>query len=135
MIPKLLMAGFLLAHAAIHAGFVSPGPPATAGGPAWPFELGRSWILGPLGIRPDVARILGIAVVAGTLGGFALAALAALGVALAAIWPASVALGALASIALLGLYFHPWLVVGFAIDVALLWVVVVRNWAPDGLGS
>ena len=33
----LLVAGFLLAHAAIHVAFIAPPPPATADGPAWPF--------------------------------------------------------------------------------------------------
>ena len=34
----LLVAGFLLAHAAIHVAFIAPPPPATADGPAWPFR-------------------------------------------------------------------------------------------------
>ena len=37
----LLVAGFLLAHAAIHVGFIAPPPPATADGPAWPFSTDR----------------------------------------------------------------------------------------------
>jgi hypothetical protein len=135
MIARLLLAGFLIAHGAIHTGFISPRPPVTAGGPAWPFELGRSWVLGTLGIEPETARILGIALVAVTLAGFALAALAALGLAPASIWPAAVAVGAIASIALLAVFFHPWLVIGFAIDAALLWLVLVHDWAPDGLAS
>lgn len=74
MISRLVVAGLLLAHAAIHAAFVAPRPPATAGGPAWPFDLGHSWILGPLGLDAEVGRVLGLALIAVTLGGFALAA-------------------------------------------------------------
>jgi hypothetical protein len=33
MLVRLAIAGFLLAHAAIHIGFISPRPPVTAGGP------------------------------------------------------------------------------------------------------
>ena len=41
MLARLLLAAFFLGHAVIHTGFVSR-PPATAGGPAWPFTLDRS---------------------------------------------------------------------------------------------
>lgn len=132
---SLAIAAFLLAHGGIHAGFLSPRPPATAGGPAWPFELDRSWILGPLGLGGDAARLLGIALVAATFGGFALGALAAVGIAPAGLWAPAVAVGAVASMAMIALFFHPWLVLGVAIDVALLWAVFLLGWAPDGVAG
>ena len=46
---ELLVAGFLLAHAAIHVGFIAPPPPATADGPAWPFSADRAWAIHPIG--------------------------------------------------------------------------------------
>lgn len=127
---KLLVALFLLAHAAIHASYVSPRPPATAGGPAWPFELGRSWLLSPLGASPDATRIVGTALLAVTLAAFALAAVSALGVVPTAVWMPAVVIGSVASLGLLGLFFHPWLVLGMAIDIVLIWVVSVANWQP-----
>jgi hypothetical protein len=133
MITRLVLGAFLLAHGAIHLGFVSPRPPATADGPAWPFDLGRSWILGHLGLDGELARVLGMALIAVTIGGFALAALVAIGIAPAGIWPAAVAIGAVGSVAVLALFFHPWLVLGLAIDVALLWAVLVASWAPEGV--
>jgi hypothetical protein len=132
VLTRLSLAAFLLAHAAIHVAFVSPRPPATAGGPAWPFELGRSWILGPLGIEPELGRTLGVALVAVTFVGFAMAALAAAGVAPAGLWSVAVTIGAIASIAVLAVFFHPWLVLGVGIDLALLWAALVANWAPEG---
>ena len=30
------LAGLLLGHGLIHGAYLSPGPPATAGGPPWP---------------------------------------------------------------------------------------------------
>ncbi len=135
MIPRLLLAALLLAHAAIHASFLSARPPATAGGPAWPFELGRSALLSGLNPDPAVLRLVGIALVAGTVAGFALAALAALAVVPAAVWAAGVALGCVASLALLVLFFHPWLILGIVIDVVLLWAVVASSWVPDGIGT
>jgi hypothetical protein len=34
------------------------------------------------------------------------------------------------SLILLGVFFHPWLVIGIAIDVAILWVVGLNGWIP-----
>ena len=52
MPPGLLVAGFLLAHAAIHVAFIAPPPPATADGPAWPFTTDRAWLVTRLGLDP-----------------------------------------------------------------------------------
>ncbi len=92
---RWLIAAALLAHAAIHASFIAPRPPVTAGGPAWPFELGRSWLLAPIGLDARATRMVGMA--------------------------------------LIGLYFSPWLVVGVAIDALLLWAVLISDWAPEGV--
>jgi hypothetical protein len=132
MIPRLFFAGFLLDHGAIHASFLSPRPPATPGGPAWPFELARSWVLTPFGVQPETARLLGMALVAATVGAFALAALATAGLLPSELWEPASAAGAVASVALLVLFFHPWLVLGLAIDLGLLWAVFVAGWSPHG---
>jgi hypothetical protein len=132
MLTKLLLSALLIGHAAIHTGFVSARPPASAGGPPWPFELDRSWILVPAGIDPATARLLGTALVGATIAGFALAALATFGILPSALWTGGIAGGALASIALLALFFHPWLVLGVGIDLVLLWTVLVVRWSPTG---
>jgi sterol desaturase/sphingolipid hydroxylase (fatty acid hydroxylase superfamily) len=130
----LLLAGGLLAHAAIHAGFVSKRPPEKPGAPPWPFDLGRSWLLSRLGVPAGTVRLVGVALVAATIGGYALAALATLGILPAGAWGATVAVGSIASLALLLICFHPWLVIGVAIDLLLLWVALVAAWTPDLLG-
>jgi hypothetical protein len=127
----LLLAAFLLAHGAIHASFLSPRPPVTASGPAWPFELSRSWLLTPLGVGAEQLRLLGIALTAVTVAAFAVAALAALGP-LAALWVPAVVLGSTASIALLVLFFHPWLSLGIVIDAVLVWAVAFGGWSVAG---
>jgi len=127
---NLLVAAFLVAHAAIHFSYVTPRPPATAGGPPWPFDLAESPILSPLGMASDLVRPIGVALVAITVLAFALAALAALGVAPRDLFASSVVVGAVASIALLGLFFHPWLVLGIAIDIVLIWAVTSARWQP-----
>ena len=133
MTSAWLVAAFLLAHAAIHVSFLAPRPPVTAGGPAWPFELERSWILRSLGLDPQSTRLLGIALIAATLGAFALAAVAAIGLGADALWQPTVAVGAIASLAILVIYFNPWFVVGIGIDLVLLWGVLMAGWAPDGI--
>jgi hypothetical protein len=130
---KLLIAAFLLAHAGIHVAFIGPRPPATAGGPAWPFEVARSWLLTPAGVDSEITRAVGLALTVATLGGFALAALAVVGVLPAGLWFPTLFLGSVASITLLGLFFHPWLVVGLAIDVALVWLALIADWTPGSL--
>jgi hypothetical protein len=129
MLPRLILAAFLLAHGALHASFLSPRPPVTAGAPAWPFDLAHSWALSPLGLQSDVTRLIGMALVAATVAGFGLASLSALGVAPHGMWLPSVALGSAGSAALLILFFHPWLVVGLGIDAAVTWAAFA-GWSP-----
>ena len=131
----LPLVALLLAHAAIHGAYLGPRPPATAGGPEWPFELTSSWLLGPLGVDAPVARLIGMVLVALTLAGFAAAALAVLGFLPGSLWTAAVTVGALGSLGVLVLFFHPWLVIGIAIDVVLLWAVLVVGWQPSDLGA
>lgn len=125
MIAKLLLAAFLAGHGLVHAGFVSPAPPATASGPAWPFALDRSWALTALGVDAAIARLLGTALVAVVVGAYLLAAVAGLVGLPAGVFEAGVIVGSIASVAVLTLFFHPWLVLGLAIDAVLLWLAIV----------
>jgi hypothetical protein len=131
MVAKLGLAAFLLAHALIHVGFLVPRPSTTADGPPWPFDVSRSWGLNALGLGADAARFLALGLVALTVGAFGLAALAALGLAPGGLLPAAVVMGAASSSAILVVFFHPWLLLGLAIDAALLWLVLIAQWAPD----
>lgn len=135
MATKWLIAAFLLAHGAIHGAFLAPRPPATTGGPTWPFELTKSWLFGPLGLDAETTRLVGLALVALTIGAFALAAVSAIGVGPAGLWSPAVTIGAIGSIAVLGLWFSPMLVVGVAIDLVLLWAVLIQSWFPEGAAS
>ncbi|TAK00137.1 MAG: hypothetical protein EPO36_09685 [Chloroflexota bacterium] len=133
MVIKLVFLGFLLAHAAVHLMFFVPKPAATPGGPTWPFEIGHSWALSPLGLAPDTLRVLGIALVAVMLGAYALTLLNALGLGPRGLWVAAAAAGTLASLAVLGLFYLPWLTIGVGIDLVLLWLILVSSWSPEGL--
>lgn len=46
------------------------------------------------------------------------------------LWVPAVTVGAVASLALLGRFVQPWLVLGVAIDLVLLWVALVAAWVP-----
>jgi hypothetical protein len=130
VLVKLLLAVFLFAHGAIHLSYLSPRPPATASGPSWPFVLERSWALSPLGVEPRVLRVMGLALAVATLAAFTLAAASVLGVVPQALWTAAVALGAAASLGLLVTFFHPWLILGVVIDLALLGAALLARWTP-----
>ena len=132
--PGILVAGLLLGHGLIHGSYLMPEPAAKPGAPAWPFQLDRSWLLRRIGLPRESSRLLGTGLVVVVIAGFALAAIASLGVGPAWLWSIGVALGAVASVAVLVLYFHPWLVLGIGIDLVLLWSVMVAGWIPDGLG-
>lgn len=133
MLVKLGLAAFLLAHAGIHASFLAPRPPATAGGPEWPFALGHSWVLSPFGLPSDSVRIVGMALIAVVIAAYAFAALTAVGIAPGALWVPAIVIGSVASLAILVLFFHPWLVLGVAIDVVLVWAVLIAGWTPEGI--
>lgn len=130
MLVRLLVAGSLLAHAAIHVGFIAPPPPATADGAAWPFATDRAWSVTRLGLDPALLRWLVLGLIAATVAGYAVAAMTALGILPTSIWPAAIAIGSIASLGLLVVCFHPWLVLGVVIDVALLWSSLVVGWQP-----
>jgi hypothetical protein len=137
-IGKWLLAGLLLAHGWVHVMFVFPAPEtatATAGGLAYPFDMGRSWLISA-GAEPGMIRSLGIVVMALTLAGFALAALATMGWLVPAGWWAGLVLAsAAASSLMLVIFFSPALLLGFAINAAL-WVLVLASvWQPIAGGA
>jgi hypothetical protein len=133
---KIVLALFLAAHGMLHASYLSPAPPRTAGGPEWPFELTRSWLVTGLQLDPGVVRALGTGLVTLTVVLMLLAGLATAGwVIPQGWWPGLTVAAAVASLATLLLFFHPWIVIGIAIDLVLLWVVMGAGWEPTGTGS
>jgi hypothetical protein len=130
MVASLVIAVLLLGHGLIHLGFVGGKPSPTATTTEWPFELSRSWVLSPLGLPAARSRLLGSGLVAVTVAAFAAAALVVVGLLPGGLWTGAVVAGGAASLGLLGLFFQRWLVIGFAIDVVLLWAVAVAGWQP-----
>jgi hypothetical protein len=130
-IGSWLLAGLILAHGLIHVMFLTPAPPRTAmaDGPAWPFDLGDSWLVDRAG--GGAVAITGRILVVAIVGCALLAALAIVGVLVpSALWAPLVVGTAVCSLLLLGVAFSPRLVVGIAIDMALVWLAVASAWAP-----
>ncbi len=133
---KIVLALFLAAHGLLHASYLSPAPPRTAGGPEWPFELARAWLVTGLQLDPAVVRFLGTGLVSLTVALMLLAGLATAGwVVPQAWWPGLTVAAAAASLATLLLFFHPWLAIGIAIDLVLLWAVIGAGWEPSRIGT
>ncbi len=125
-----ILAAFLAAHGLIHASYLTPAPPQTAGGPAWPFEVTRSWLVTGFGLDAAIMRSLAAVLTALTVCSLLAAAAATIGWLPLEWWAYLVVAGAASSLATLLLFFHPWLVLGVVIDLALLWVVAVNGWRP-----
>jgi hypothetical protein len=131
---KLVLALFLAAHGLIHASFVAPAPPRAAGGPEWPFELTRSWLVTGMQLDPSLVRPIGIGLALASAGLLLLAGMAAAGwLVPGAWWTGLTVAGAATSLVTLVMFFHPWLVLGLAIDAALLWLIVGAGWRPEGI--
>lgn len=129
---RILFGLFLLAHGLIHASYVAPSPPATAGGPEWPFDMARSWLVTGLGLDAGAVRLLGSGLMGMVVVGFALAAASWLGLVVPRDWwPWLTIGGAVASALMLAAFFHPMLVIGFAIDATLLWLVLGAGWSAE----
>ncbi|HEX6207033.1 MAG TPA: hypothetical protein VF058_01615 [Actinomycetota bacterium] len=119
---RVILGLFLIAHGLVHVLYVVPEPAQKAGGLEWPFHLDRSWALPGLG--EGTVRAIGLLLMIATIAGFALAGIAVL--ANLGWWTGASIAAAAASTALLGLYFHPLLVLGLAINVFVLSVAGFR---------
>jgi hypothetical protein len=129
-----LLAALLFAHGWVHLMFVFPKPAsseASAGGLAYPFDLGRSWLIGRLRLDPGLVRRAGLVLMVIVFGASMLAALATVGLLVPVEWWAGLVVSAaLTSMLLLAVAYSPALLLGFVIDLALLWLVAASLWSP-----
>jgi hypothetical protein len=110
---------FLIAHGLVHLLYVGPRPEDD---PNYPFVPEGRWSARALGLGPSAAKA-----VAGTLAVPCAIAFAISGIALladAALWEPAAVVGSVISLVLMLLFFHPWLVLGIGIDVAIIASVV-----------
>lgn len=100
----MLLAAFLVTHGLLHLAIWLPAPSSTA-----PFDPRRSWALPGHGPVP-LAELTALLYVA---AGVTVAATPAIAIA-----------AAVAGLALKVLWFHPWLLLGIAIDLAVIGAAV-----------
>ncbi len=128
---RTLLGLFLIAHGLIHASYLVPTP---AGAKEWPFTLGRSSLLS--GLNDAALRPLGLVLAVAAVTAFLGAGLGLLGVPLLhALWPTLAVAGAAASLLLLVLFWHAWLVVGVVISAAVVFAILVARWPEAVLGA
>lgn len=133
---RILLVLFLLAHGYIHMSLASvpipqPGALRTPFFPSWWRDaVDPKWPASRLGLSPELTRTLGWVLWLLVTALYTLSALALLFTAgQAALWQGLTAGASILSLALLALYWHPWLPVGVLLDVALLAAIFLR-WSP-----
>ena len=130
-----LLALLVLAHGWVHLMFVFPKPKQGGGYAAtgeYPFDFGRSWLVRRAGLDAGLVRTVGIVLMVVVFGLSVLAALATVGLLVPTDWWAGLMLAtALASSVMLALYYSPALVLGFAINAAMIILVLSDTWSPS----
>lgn len=117
-----VLGGFLIVHGLIHTAWIVPAPNA----PDYPFSLAKSTAFPST--APEFLRPLGIAVASAVTLLFVLAGLGVMGVGgLEEYWRLSAVVGSLFSMLLIGVFWHPWFVVGALIDIGIV-IAVLLGW-------
>jgi hypothetical protein len=124
----------LLAHGWVHAMFLFPAPDPEQrkpGSSPYPFRMSDSWLIKRAGFDETLIRTLGLILIGLTVAAFLLAALASAGWLVPASWwgPLVVAAATLSTVLLL-VFLSPLLLLGFVINAALIWLVLVSVWTP-----
>jgi hypothetical protein len=122
---------FLIGHGIAHAGLASaPDPSESDSSPGAFFtQKGRSRLFQHLDLDPILVQRLGIILVVISIVGFILSGLGILGIpGLKMIWQGLVPITAIASLILLILFWHPWIILGVVIDVGLILLTVLNSW-------
>lgn len=123
VLVRIATGTLLLAHGLVHLLYLADDVPE--------FSIDRSWLVPGAARRP-----LALGLVAATIVGFLVVALAVWGLpGLSGWWPGVAVVACLLSMVLLGLYSDAWLMVGVAIDLAVLAVAVTHpDWVERLVG-
>jgi len=136
---KIVLAIFLIAHGLVHTILtLAPNPSDPDAKPVAFFTaMERSWLLPQLGLNASTVRWTGIILVSFSTLGFILAGLGVLGVGgLNMIWRTVAVVSATVSLLLLILFWHPWIIIGVLVDIAVLITLLWAKWPQaDLIGS
>jgi hypothetical protein len=117
---ELATGAFLILHGLVHLGYVSPKPTD----PRYPFAPERAWVVSAAHLDAGAAKGLFTALAALVVAAFTLAGIGVL--VGAGWWPVLAGAGAIASLVVLVLGFHPWLALGVGLDLAIVAAVATR---------
>lgn len=130
---RLVVSIFLIVHGLVHVSLTTvPAPVAGAlRTPFWPGwwrpNTDPAWFASRLGLPNSTVRTAGWVLWLATAAAFVLAGLGLMGLpGLISIWMLMAVVGAAASLVLHVFYWHPWLVLGVIIDVAVLAALWLR---------
>lgn len=130
---RILFVLFILAHGWIHMSLAQvpvpqPGALRTPFFPSWWRDaVDPAWPVSKLDLSPELTRTLGWVLWGAVTALYVLAAAALLFFPhSSSVWQGLMIGASVASLALLGLYWHPWLPVGILIDLALIASVLLR---------
>lgn len=132
---KIVFAILLIVHGIIVAAQSSTSfkPKGGTPNPAWmkwfPANLGQSWLFSKSGIEkmPAVKDLGYVWIIAGVA--LILAGLGVLGVVIpVALWRALALVGAVLSLIMLIVYFHPFYIIGFSASLLLLIALLLKSW-------
>jgi len=130
-----LLALLLFGHGWVYLMFVFPkpaSPNADGGDTGYPFDFGRSWLIRRAGLDAGIVRGIGIVLMVTVFVLFLLAALSTVGLIVPTDWWAGLMIAAaLSSTLMLALFYSPALVLGFAINAAVILLVLSDSWSPS----
>lgn len=119
---RLIFLALLVAHGLVHIGVWAMPMPADGKEPR--FDTAHSWLLG------DARKLaISLAVVSAAL--FAIAALGLFGH--ADWWRAMAVVASGVSLGLMTLFFNPWLLAGWGLNVGLIAGIVLFSWSSERL--
>jgi hypothetical protein len=122
VVVRFIVGALLIAHGLVHLLYLVDDVEE--------FTLERSRLV-PEGYRRQVAVVL----MAGTVAAFGLVGVAVWGVSLlAGVWPALTVTASVLSLILLACFWHPRLVIGVTIDIALIVIAVTRPGWTSSIG-
>jgi hypothetical protein len=128
---RTLTAIVFIGHAIAHAGLAAapiPSEPSSKPGLFFASPT-RSWLLSRLNLSERAVRAFGLGLVALSVIGFLLAGLGALKIPfLLFAWPQIAIVSAVISLITLVAFWHPWIILGLILDVAILVILLIR---PD----
>ncbi len=112
---RVVVGLFLIAHGLIHLLYATPRP---ADDGSYPFVPESRWFPRALDLEVGTARAIARVLAILAVIGFVVTGIALL--ANAEVWEPLAVVASVISLALLLLFFHPWLLIGIAIDVAII---------------